>query len=80
MNFFIFIGNWNLSGKELDNELDIINWLTSYKDNNLCPEEIDSNNIDNLNINNLGKSNILNSVNSFRTFNNEQNYIPDIMT
>ena len=80
MNFFIFIGNWNLSGKELDNELDIINWLTSYKDNNLCPEEIDSNNIDNLNINNLGKSNILNSVNSFRTFNNEQNYIPEIMT
>ena len=79
MNFYIFIGNWNLAGKELDNELDIINWLSSYKENNLCPEEIDSNNIDNLNINNLGKSNIINSVNSYRTFNNDQNYIPDIM-
>ena len=82
MNFFIFIGNWNLAGKELDNDIDIFNWLNSYKENNLCPEEIDYS-INNLNIN---KSNNLSSskgsyniFSSYNTHFNEQNYNQDIM-
>ena len=65
MNFFIFVGNWNLAGKELENELDIINWLSSYKENNLCPEDIDSNSDDNININNyiLRKNTLNNEIN-----------------
>ena len=84
MNFFIYIGNWNLSGKELENDIDIINWLTAYKENNLCPEEIEE---ENLNINNLDKNkyNLGNSSNLFlfksaNTFdNNDQNYCKDII-
>ena len=64
MNFFIFVGNWNLSGKELKDDIDIINWLSAYKENNLCPEEIQ---IDNSSINDLEKNkyNIENSSNLF---------------
>ena len=84
MNFFIYIGNWNLSGKELENDIDIINWLTAYKENNLCPEEIEE---ENLNINDLDKNkyNLGNSSNLFlfksaNTFdNNDQNYCKDII-
>jgi hypothetical protein len=71
MNFFIFVGNWNLAGKELENELDIINWLSAYKENNFCPEEIDSNINDNININNY--------LNNKRTLNGEVNFNKDIM-
>ena len=82
MNFFIFIGNWNLAGKELDNDIDIFNWLNSYKENNLCPEEID-NSIQNLNINKSNNlSNSKGSYNIFSSYNtlfNEQNYNQDIM-
>ena len=80
MNFFIFIGNWNLGGKELDNDIDIINWISSYKENNLCPEEIDNNKFENININNLNKSNLINSKNSFRAFNGNENNYQEIMT
>ena len=80
MNFFIFVGNWNLAGKELNNDIDIINWLSSYKENNLCPDEIDSNKFENLNINNLSKSNLTNSKNSFRAYNNNENNFQEIMT
>ena len=31
MDFTLFIGNYYLSGKTIDNDNDIINWLTSYK-------------------------------------------------
>ena len=31
MDFTLFIGNFNLSEKNLDNDNDILNWLTSYK-------------------------------------------------
>ena len=79
-DFFIFVGNWNLAGKELDNDIDIINWLTSYKENNLCPDEIDSSKFENLNINNLNKENLLNSINSFRLYNNNENNFQEIMT
>jgi len=81
MNFFIFVGNWNLAGKELENDIDIFNWLNSYKENNLCPEEID-NSTQNLNINK--SNNLTNSKGSFNIFSsynthfNEQNL--DIMT
>ena len=86
MNFFFFVGNWNLAGKELENDIDIINWLSAYKNNNLCPEEIDKTNLD---INNSEKNkydlhNLQNSSNllllkSNNTFdNNEQNYCKDI--
>ena len=34
-DFHIFIGNFNLSGKSIDNAIDIVNWLTSYKENPL---------------------------------------------
>ena len=34
-DFHIFIGNYNLSGKSIDNAIDIVNWLISYKDNPL---------------------------------------------
>ena len=34
-DFHIFIGNFNLSGKSIDNAIDIVNWLISYKDNPL---------------------------------------------
>ena len=77
INFFVFVGNWNLAGNELENDIDIINWLTSYKENNLCPEDIDNNKYENLNINNLAQSNNINS--SIRFYNNENNY-PEIMT
>ena len=83
MNFFIFVGNWNLSGKELKDDIDIINWLSAYKENNLCPEEIQ---IDNSSINDLEKNkyNIENSSNLFllkstNVFENEQNYCKDII-
>ena len=32
MDFHFFIGNYNLSGKSIDNAIDIVNWLISYKD------------------------------------------------
>ena len=88
MNYYIFVGNWNLAGKELDNDIDIYNWLNSYKENNLCPEEIDNSNIGNLgnlNINNINinKSNLstsLNIYNSINTNNFEQNIPQDILT
>ena len=35
MDFTLFIGNYNLAGKTLENDNDIINWLTSYKNNPL---------------------------------------------
>ena len=57
MNFFVYIGNWNISGKELDNEIDIINWLTAYKENNLCDEN--DNTISNINISKSEIKNIL---------------------
>ena len=76
MNFYVFVGNWNLAGNELENDIDIINWLTSYKENNLCPEEIDNNKYENLNINNLTINNSIN--NSVRFYNND-NYYPEIM-
>ena len=83
MNFFFFIGNWNLSGKELESDIDIINWLTSYKENNLCPEEIQ---LENLSINDkdINKYKIDNSSNLFlfkdtNLFDNEQNYCKDII-
>jgi uncharacterized CHY-type Zn-finger protein len=44
MDFFIYVGNWNLAGKQLDNDIDIINWLNAFKDNNLCPEETEDEN------------------------------------
>ena len=31
-DFFLFIGSYNLSGKKLDNSLDIKSWLISYKE------------------------------------------------
>jgi hypothetical protein len=31
MDFILFIGNFNLSEKSLDNANDILNWLTTYK-------------------------------------------------
>ena len=34
-DFHIFIGNYNLSGKSIDNAIDIVNWLISYKENPL---------------------------------------------
>jgi len=34
-DFHVFIGNYNLSGKSIDNAIDIVNWLISYKDNPL---------------------------------------------
>ena len=34
-DFHIFIGSYNLSGKSIDNAIDIVNWLISYKDNPL---------------------------------------------
>ena len=37
MDFTLFIGNFNLSEKNMDNDNDILNWLTSYK--NLPLEE-----------------------------------------
>ena len=81
MNFFIFVGNWNLAGKELDNDIDIINWLSSYKENNLCPEEIEINSIENLKINNLSKNEANNDTNTFTIYNNANEiYYQDIMT
>ena len=38
-DFHIFVGNYNLSGKSIDNAIDIVNWLTSYNDNPLEPNE-----------------------------------------
>ena len=83
MNFFIFVGNWNLAGKELENDIDIINWLSAYKENNLCPEEIQ---LENLSINDSDKNkyNIENSSNLFllksaNIFNDEENYCKDII-
>ena len=84
MNFFIYVGNWNLAGKELENDIDIINWLSAYKENNLCPEEIQ---FDNKSINDIDKNkyNLENSTNYFllkstNMFdNNEQNYCKDII-
>ena len=83
MNFFIFVGNWNLAGKELDNDIDIINWLSAYKENNLCPEEIEEENI-NIDDTDKNKYNLENSSNllllkSTNNFNNEQNYCKDII-
>ena len=84
MNFFIFVGNWNLSGKELENDIDIINWLSAYKENNLCPEEIQLENI-NINESDKNKYNIENSSNLFLLKstnlldNHEQNYCKDII-
>jgi phosphatidylinositol-bisphosphatase len=34
-DFHIFIGNYNLSGRSIDNAIDIVNWLISYKENPL---------------------------------------------
>ena len=34
-DFHIFVGNYNLSGKSIDNAIDIVNWLISYKENPL---------------------------------------------
>ena len=34
-DFHIFIGSYNLSGKSIDNAIDIVNWLISYKDHPL---------------------------------------------
>ena len=84
MNFFIFVGNWNLSGKELENDIDIINWLSAYKENNLCPEEIQLENI-NINETDKNKYNVENSSNLFLLKstnlldNHEQNYCKDII-
>ena len=35
MDFTLFIGNFSLSGKSIENDNDIINWLTLYKNNPL---------------------------------------------
>ena len=43
-DFHIFIGNYNLSGKSIDNAIDIVNWLISYKDNPL----VKSNNLNSI--------------------------------
>ena len=45
-DFYFFIGTYNLSGKSIDNAIDIVTWLLSYKDNPL-----DSQN--NINVNNI---------------------------
>ena len=46
-DFYLFIGTYNLSGKNIDNAIDLVTWLLSYKDNplnsqnnlnNICPE------------------------------------------
>ena len=34
-DFYFFIGTYNLSGKSIDNAIDIVTWLLSYKDNPL---------------------------------------------
>ena len=81
MNFFVFVGNYNLSGKELENDIDIINWLSSYKNNNLCPEEIEKENLD-INSSEKNKYDFQNSTDllllkSNNTF--EENYCKDII-
>ena len=84
MNFFVFVGNWNLAGKELENDINIINWLSSYKNNNLCPEEIEKENLD-INYSEKNKYDLQNSTNllilkSNNAFdNNEENYCKDII-
>ena len=42
---FIFIGTYNLSGKSIDNAIDLVTWLMSYKDNPLNQEH----NLNNIN-------------------------------
>jgi hypothetical protein len=42
---FIFIGTYNLSGKTIDNAIDLVTWLMSYKDNPLNQEH----NLNNIN-------------------------------
>ena len=45
-DFYFFIGTYNLSGKSIDNAIDIVTWLLSYKDNPLdCQNNINVNNI-----------------------------------
>ena len=34
-DFYLFIGTYNLSGKSIDNAIDIVTWLLSYKENPL---------------------------------------------
>ena len=34
-DFYIFVGTYNLSGKTIDNAIDIVTWLLSYKENPL---------------------------------------------
>ena len=34
-DFYLFIGTYNLSGRSIDNAIDIVTWLLSYKDNPL---------------------------------------------
>ena len=46
MDFTLFIGNYDLCEKTLDNDNDILNWLTSYK--NMPLEGNDTNDINNL--------------------------------
>ena len=46
MNFTLFIGNYNLGEKSLDNDNDIINWLTSYK--NTPFKDLDEKELDDL--------------------------------
>ena len=43
--FFLFIGNYNLSGKKIENLLSIENWLTAYKEILLYNQNKDLNNI-----------------------------------
>ena len=45
-DFYFFIGTYNLSGKSIDNAIDIVTWLLSYKDNPLDSEN-------NINVNNI---------------------------
>ena len=45
-DFYLFIGTYNLSGKSIDNAIDIVTWLLSYKDNPL-------DNQNNINLNNI---------------------------
>ena len=45
-DFYFFIGTYNLSGKSIDNAIDIVTWFLSYKDNPLDSEN-------NINVNNI---------------------------
>ena len=38
-DYHIFIGNYNISGKDIENSIDVVTWLTSYKENNFFNED-----------------------------------------